>query len=489
MSNIHSEKTEEILSLTLIEAGRRIRSGALSAVEAVGAAFARIGATAGLNTFITLDEAGAYRAAAAVDARLARGETVGALAGIPVAVKDNLSTKGLRTTCASRFLENYVPPFDAAVVERLRDADAVIVGKLNMDEFAMGSSNETSYFGPVLNPADETRVAGGSSGGSAAAVAARQVFGSLGTDTGGSIRQPAAYCGAVGLKPTYSAVSRFGAVAFASSLDQVGPLTRTVADNAALFSVIAGHDRRDATSAPDYQFLGYPRWESLKGRRVGVVKEFFGAGLSAGVRERIERALAVFESLGASPVEVSIKTFDAALATYYILSCAEAASNLARFDGIKYGCRADADGLSDLYYRTRTEGFGAEVKRRIMMGNYVLSSGYYDAYYLKASKLRTLIKADFDRAFSVCEILAGPTAPTTAFPVGRRVSDPAENYLTDVYTVPVNIAGLPALSVPCGRDGGGLPVGLQLIAPARAEDRLFSFAQCFEDETGGGERL
>lgn len=471
----------DLLKLSLIEVKNAIAEKRVSATEVTKAALDRIDEASELNAVLTVDREGALAAAAAADEKLSRGESAGRLGGVPVLVKDNISTRGVRTTCASKFIENYVPPFDATVVKKLKEAGAVILGKTNMDEFAMGSSNENSAFGFVRNAVDPTRVPGGSSGGSASAVAAFEAYGSLGSDTGGSIRQPASFCGVVGLKPTYSAVSRYGLIAFASSLDQIGPLTRTVADNALLFDVIAGHDPMDSTSSPEK--IDYTDYEiGVKGMTIGIPKEFFAKDFSSVVREKVMDAAAFYEKSGAKLKDVSISSFDAALATYYVLACAEASSNLARFDGVKYGERVEGADYIDSYYRSRTAGFGAEVKRRIMIGNYVLSSGYYDAYYLKASKVRTKIKADFDAALRGCDLLLGPTSPTTAFEIGKKVKDVTETYMSDIFTVPVNIAGLPAISIPCGTDGQGLPIGLQLIGRAFGERTLFGAAEAFEKE-------
>ena len=471
----------DLLKLSLIEVKNAIAEKRVSATEVTKAALDRIDEASELNAVLTVDREGALAAAAAADEKLSRGESAGRLGGVPVLVKDNISTRGVRTTCASKFIENYVPPFDATVVKKLKEAGAVILGKTNMDEFAMGSSNENSAFGFVRNAVDPTRVPGGSSGGSASAVAAFEAYGSLGSDTGGSIRQPASFCGVVGLKPTYSAVSRYGLIAFASSLDQIGPLTRTVADNALLFDVIAGHDPMDSTSSPEK--IDYTDYEiGVKGMTIGIPKEFFAKDFSPVVREKVMDAAAFYEKSGAKLKDVSISSFDAALATYYVLACAEASSNLARFDGVKYGERVDGADYIDAYYKSRTAGFGAEVKRRIMIGNYVLSSGYYDAYYLKASKVRTKIKADFDAALRGCDLLLGPTSPTTAFEIGKKVKDVTETYMSDIFTVPVNIAGLPAISIPCGTDGQGLPIGLQLIGRAFGERTLFGAAEAFEKE-------
>lgn len=473
----------DLIKLTLTEVRDAIAGKKVSSREVTEAVYKRIEETSDLNTFITLCRESALKAADLADARIARGEKLGALEGVPIVLKDNISLEGERLTCGSKFLDNYIAPFDATVAKKLKAAGAVIVGKANMDEFAMGSSNENSAYGPVKNAVDPTRVPGGSSGGSASSVAAFEAYGALGSDTGGSIRQPAALCGVVGLKPTYSTVSRYGLVAFASSLDQIGPLTRTVRDNAELFNVIAGHDPLDSTSADrEENYLDYV--PEIKGRTIGLPKEFFGREYSAEVKESVLAAAKIYEKAGAKLKDVSIGSFDAAIATYYVLACAEATSNLARFDGIKYGVRADgAKDYIDVYYRSRTQGFGAEVKRRIMTGNYVLSSGYYDAYYLKASKVRTKIKNDFDAALADCDVLLGPTSPTTAFELGKKVTDVTETYLADVFTVPVNIAGNPAISIPCGFDGNRLPIGLQLIGKSYGERTLFSMAEAFEKET------
>lgn len=473
----------DLIKLTLTEVRDAIAGKKVSSREVTEAVYKRIEETSDLNTFITLCRESALKAADLADARIARGEKLGALEGVPIVLKDNISLEGERLTCGSKFLDNYIAPFDATVAKKLKAAGSVIVGKANMDEFAMGSSNENSAYGPVKNAVDPTRVPGGSSGGSASSVAAFEAYGALGSDTGGSIRQPAALCGVVGLKPTYSTVSRYGLVAFASSLDQIGPLTRTVRDNAELFNVIAGHDPLDSTSADrEENYLDYV--PEIKGRTIGLPKEFFGREYSAEVKESVLAAAKIYEKAGAKLKDVSIGSFDAAIATYYVLACAEATSNLARFDGIKYGVRAEgAKDYIDVYYRSRTQGFGAEVKRRIMTGNYVLSSGYYDAYYLKASKVRTKIKNDFDAALADCDVLLGPTSPTTAFELGKKVTDVTETYLADVFTVPINIAGVPAISIPCGFDRNRLPIGLQLIGKSYGERTLFSMAEAFEKET------
>ncbi len=454
----------------------------LSATEATRACLDRIKATEDLNNFITVCEDEALKAAAAADARRKAGER-GGLLGVPIAVKDNISTRGVKTTCASAFLSDYVPPFDATAVDKLKAAGAVIVGKTNMDEFAMGSTNENSHFGAAHNAADVTRVTGGSSGGSANAVAARQVFAALGSDTGGSIRQPASYCGTVGLKPTYSAVGRYGLIAFASSLDQIGPFARTSEDALRVLGTIAGKDSRDSTST-DKLDLPDKLAGKVKGRTFGVADELL-SGAASDVKTAFERTIALLEDNGAKIKKVKLGSVDAALAVYYVISSAEAASNLARFDGVKYGRRASGyRDIAELYTLSRTEFFGDEVKRRIMIGNYVLSSGYYDAYYLKASKIRTVIKREFDAALGCCDAILSPTAPTVAPKIGAQV-DPAATYLSDVYTVPVNIAGLPAVSVPVGRSADGMPIGVQAIGKAFCDGDLLDTARAIETVTEG----
>jgi aspartyl-tRNA(Asn)/glutamyl-tRNA(Gln) amidotransferase subunit A len=435
-----------------------------------------------LNAFITIDREGAMHRAAAMDAGIRNAVREKPLAGIPVAIKDNLCTEGIRTTCASRILDNYVPPYTATAVKKLQDAGAIIVGKTNLDEFAMGSSTENSAFGPVHNPHNEAYVPGGSSGGSAVAVAAGHVPVSLGSDTGGSIRQPASFCGVVGLKPTYGRVSRYGLVAFASSLDQIGPLATSVGDAARMLRVIAGHDRYDSTSAnvavPDYR--GALTGE-VKGLRVGVPPECFGEGLDGEVREKVEAAIRRLEERGAQIVEISLPHTKYVIAVYYIVATAEASSNLARYDGVRYGFRAeDARTLSEMYRRTRNLGFGAEVKRRIMLGTFALSSGYYDAYYEKAQRVRQMLVNDFDEAFKKCDVIATPTAPTPPFRIGEKTDDPLAMYLGDIFTVTINLAGVPAISIPCGHSNAGLPIGFQLIGSHFDESRLLNAAYAFE---------
>ena len=465
-----------------------IRSGEVTAQAVCESVFSAIAQQdPDINAYITLDEENALEQAAHVDRRIAQGENIGPLAGIPVALKDLICTKDLLTTCGSKILPNFVPPYDATVTTRLREADAIIPGKLNMDEFAMGSSNENSAYGPVRNPHNTGRVAGGSSGGSAAAVAASETVLALGSDTGGSIRQPASFCGVVGLKPTYGRVSRYGLVAYASSLDQIGPLGRDVRDTALLYDVIAGHDRHDSTSA-DLPFE--PTLPALQNGvdnlTIGIPTEYFSDGLDADVRQCVEEGIARLEAAGAKTRDVSLPVAghpEYVIATYYIVATGEASSNLSRFDGVKYGLRVEGDDLVDTYSRTRSEGFGDEVKRRIMLGTYALSAGYYDAYYLKAQRVRTLIKQDFEQAFESCDLLVAPVAPTAAFEIGEKVDDPLQMYLSDIYTVAVNLAGLPGISVPCGRTSDGLPVGLQLLAPPFEEQRLFRAAYVVEQST------
>lgn len=473
----------ELLNLSLAEAAERIRTGETTSVEVVKAVLAQIEATEALNALTLVDAEGALAQAAAIDAKIASGESVGRLAGVPIVVKDNICVKGMRTTCASEILSNFVPPYDATVIERLKAEDAVFVGKANMDEFAMGSSSETSFYGAPRNPVDPARVTGGSSGGSAVAAAAHQCYASLGTDTGGSIRQPASFCGCVGLKPTYGTVPRFGVVAYASSLDQVGPFARSVGDVALMMDVIAGHDPRESTSLdiPKLDYMSYKE-RDLKGKKVGYVAEFFDKLSDPDVKRVMADSVRTLESLGAEIVPVSMPSLDYAIAAYYIIASAEAASNLARYDGVKYGYRAPKfDDVVDLYYKTRSQGFGSEVKRRIMLGNFVLSSGYFDAYYIKALKVQTLIQREFDRVFADCDFIMSPVAPTPAFKIGEKTDDPIAMYLGDVYTVPVNIAGITAISLPVGKSESGLPVGLQLMADKCREPDLLGAAKAIEE--------
>lgn len=440
-----------------------------------------------LHSFLTVIADHALAQARQVDAQIAAGEEVGILAGIPIALKDNLCTKGIRTTCGSKVLENFIPPYESTVTQRLADAGAVFLGKTNLDEFAMGSSTENSAYQVTANPWDLERVPGGSSGGSAAAVAANECVVALGSDTGGSIRQPASLCGVVGLKPTYGLVSRYGLVAYASSLDQIGPFGQQVEDAAILLNAIAGYDPKDSTSLkvsiPDYAKVLKPNLERRSIRRIGVIKETFGEGLDPVVEAVVEKAIKQLQELGAEIQVISCPQFRYGLPTYYIIAPSEASSNLARYDGVKYGLRSDDSNLMSMYTKTRAEGFGAEVKRRIMIGTYTLSAGYYDAYYLKAQKVRTLIKQDFENAFNQVDVLVCPTAPTTAFKAGEKTDDPLSMYLSDLMTIPVNLAGLPGMSIPCGFDEAGLPIGLQLIANVLREDLLFEVAYAYEQAT------
>jgi aspartyl-tRNA(Asn)/glutamyl-tRNA(Gln) amidotransferase subunit A len=479
-----------LADLTGHELAERFAAGEATAVAAAEAALERIQATDDvLHAFLTVTGEQALADARAVDAARERGEPLGPLAGVPLALKDVLVTKGVRTTAGSRILEEFVPPYDATVVERLRRARAVIVGKTNMDEFAMGSSTENSGFGPTRNPWDPSRVPGGSSGGSAAAVASGQAALGIGTDTGGSIRQPAALCGVVGVKPTYGLVSRYGLIAFASSLDQVGPFGRDVRDAATLLEAIAGHDPMDSTSIPDPPTDFTSRLEDgVAGLRVGVVKELFLEGAEPGVLSRVREGLERLERLGARLEECSLPSFEYALSAYYLIAPAECSSNLARYDGVRWGLRAkDASDVVDMMKRTRQAGFGPEVKRRIMLGTYALSAGYYDAYYGQAQKVRTLVLRELQAAWERFDLLAGPTSPTVAFPIGEKADDPLAMYLSDVFTIPVNLAGNAAVSVPAGLSDG-LPVGLQLIAPALGEAAMLRAAWAFEQDLGLGAR-
>ncbi len=475
----------DLRSLSLEQAAALLAKKETSSLELTRAALERIRATEPeIHSFITVTEESAWAQARAADERRARGET-GPLLGIPVGIKDIILTKGIRTTAGSKILGNFIAPYDATVTQRLLAAGAVCVGKLNCDEFAMGSSTENSAYQVTRNPWDRERVPGGSSGGSASAVAARQCLGTLGTDTGGSIRQPAACCGVVGIKPTYGRVSRYGVVAYASSLDQVGPLARTVAGCAHLLEVIAGHDAHDSTSVdrpvPNYA----ARLDgNIEGLRVGIPREYFVEGMQPEVEQAVRSAVGVLERLGARVGGVSLPHTEYAIPTYYLIATAEASSNLARYDGIKYGLRvAEADGLLAMYQRTRAAGFGTEVKRRIMLGTYALSAGYYDAYYVKAQKVRTLIRRDFERVFAAHDVIVTPTAPTTAFRIGEKTSDPLQMYLSDIFTISVNLAGLPGLSLPCGFDTAGMPIGLQILGRPFEEELVFQAAYAYEQAT------
>jgi aspartyl-tRNA(Asn)/glutamyl-tRNA(Gln) amidotransferase subunit A len=481
MSDLIRKDASEIAAL--------VSSGKVSAVEVAQAHLDRIAAVDGeVHAFLHVDTEGALASAAAVDAKVKAGDKLSVLAGVPLGLKDILATNGLPTTCGSRVLDGWIPPYDATVVTKLREAGVVILGKTNMDEFAMGSSTEHSAFGPTHNPWDLERIPGGSGGGSSACVSAFEAPLAIGTDTGGSIRQPAAVTGSVGVKPTYGGVSRYGIVALASSLDQAGPCARNVLDTALLHSVIAGHDPMDSTSinAPVPEVIAAAKRGDIKGMKVGVVKELGGEGYQAGVRSRFEESVALIESLGAEVVEVSCPSFPAALAAYYLILPSEASSNLAKFDGIRFGNRVGDDGtksVEQVMSETRAAGFGSEVIRRIILGTYALSAGYYDAYYGQAQKVRTLIKQDFDAAFAKVDVLISPTAPTTAFKIGEKLDDPLAMYLNDVATIPVNMAGLPGMSLPIGlAPEDNLPVGLQIIAPAMADDRLYNVGAAIERE-------
>jgi aspartyl-tRNA(Asn)/glutamyl-tRNA(Gln) amidotransferase subunit A len=474
-----------LLNSTVTELSAALAARKISSVELARLCLERIRGHRELNAFITVDESGSLEAARRADERRAKGEG-GPLLGIPIAHKDILCTRALRTTCGSRMLENYTSPYDAHVVSELERAGAVTLGKCNMDEFAMGSSSESSYFGPVRNPWAKGRVPGGSSGGSAAAVAARMVPAATGTDTGGSIRQPAALSGICGLKPTYGTVSRYGLVAFASSLDQAGPLAKSAADLALLMNAMAGFDARDSTSLerPTEDYTRSLKDQKIAGLRIGVPREYFGEGIEPGVRTAVEEAIRWFTSEGAKRVDIELPNVKLGVPVYYVIAPAEASSNLSRFDGVRYGHRASGySDLADMYARTRAEGFGAEVKRRILVGTYVLSHGYYDAYYLQAQKVRRLIVRDFQSAFERCDLILGPVAPTTAFEIGAQIEDPVKMYLGDIFTVPGSLAGLPGLSVPCGFDQSGLPVGLQLTGTYFSEAMLLGAAHRYQQAT------
>ena len=473
----------DLTRLTIAEAQAKLRKREISARELTRACLDRIAAVEPkLNAFITVTEREALEQADRADERLAsRKDDPPPLCGIPLGIKDIYATRGVKTTCASKILENFVPPFDATVIAKLRAEGAVFVGKANMDEFAMGSSTENSAFGPTRNPYDLARVAGGSSGGSAAAVAACECLASLGTDTGGSIREPASFCGVVGIKPTYSRVSRYGVIAYASSLDQVGPFARTVRDAAIMLRSLAGIDPNDSTCSarpvPDYEraLTG-----DVKGLRIGVPKEYFVEGMQPEVEKAVREALANLEKAGARTVDISLPHTPYAIAAYYLVATAEASANLARYDGIRYGLRVPAENNIELYEKSRALGFGAEVKRRIMLGTFALSAGYYDAYYLKGQKVRTLIRRDFERAFEMCDVVMAPVAPTTAFKLGEKTDDPLTMYLSDIFTISVNLAGLPGISIPCGYDGAGLPIGLQIIGAPFSEEMMFRVGDAYE---------
>ncbi len=473
----------ELLSLSAVALSAAIREGKTSAPEAMKAVLEQIHRTEEIyHCYVTIDRDGALKRAEMAQRRIEAGELTGPLAGVPMAVKDNLCTEGMRTTCSSRILEQYVPTFTARAVENLEDAGAVLIGKTNMDEFAMGSTTETSWYGPTRNPRSPEHVPGGSSGGSAAAVAAGECFFALGSDTGGSIRQPAGYCGVVGMKPTYGTVSRYGLVAYGSSLDQIGPLTGNVSDCAAVLEVIASHDPRDSTSVErqDTDFTNALTTD-VTGMKIGIPRDYLGEGLDPEVKAAVLRAAAVLREQGAMVEEFDLGLVQYAIPTYYTIAAAEASSNLERFDGIKYGYRAPGDmGLHAMYKKTRSQGFGPEVKRRIMLGSFVLSSGYYDAYYLKALKVKAMIRSAFDQAFAEYDLILGPVAPTTAPRLGESLADPIRMYLGDIYTISANLAGLPGICVPCGRDAGGLPIGLQLVGDCFQEKKILRAAFTYE---------
>lgn len=473
----------ELPFLSIGQASRLIKKKEISPLELTESVLDRITKLDGeLNSYITVMGEKALESARRAGEEISSGSYRGPLHGIPLGLKDIFVMKGVPATCGSKMLENFFPPYDATVTKKLLDAGAVIVGKNNMDEFAMGSSTETSYFGPSKNPWDTARVPGGSSGGSAAATAASLCLGSIGTDTGGSIRQPASFCGVVGMKPTYGRVSRFGMIAFASSLDQAGPITKTVEDTALLLNAISGHDPRDSTCVntpvPDYtQSLK----DSIKGMKIGVPGEYFIPGMDREVEEAAKKAIALVGDLGGNIIEISLPHTEYAVLTYYIIAPSEASSNLARYDGVKYGYRtADAETLRDMYFKTRAEGFGYEVKRRIMLGTYALSAGYYDAYYLKAQRVRTLIKRDFEEAFEKVDVIMAPTAPEVAFRFGEKTDDPIKMYLSDVLTIPCNIAGLPGISIPCGFSSNGLPIGIQVLGKPFDEGAVIHVAHAYE---------
>ena len=479
----------EIQKLTAVSLGKKIKEKEISVREALDAVFAQIDQTEDrYHAYVTLDKEGAYKQADAVQEKIDKGELTGALAGVPVAIKDNMCTKGLLTTCSSKILENYIPTYTASAVQNLTDAGCVIIGKTNMDEFAMGSTTETSYYGVTRNPHNPDHVPGGSSGGSAAAVALNECFFALGSDTGGSIRQPSAFCGITGMKPTYGTVSRYGLIAYGSSLDQIGPMTKNVTDCAAVLETIASYDKKDSTSMKreKYDFTS-ALVRDVKGLRIGLPKDYFGEGLDSEVKAAIFKAAETFRRMGAIVEEFDLGLVQYAIPAYYIIAPAEASSNLERFDGVKYGYRTkEYSDLHSMYKKTRSEGFGSEVKRRIMLGSFVLSSGYYDAYYLKALKTKALIKQEFDKAFEKYDIILAPAAPTTAPLLGSSLQDPIKMYLSDIYTISANLAGIPGLSIPCGKDKMGLPIGMQLLGGCFQEKTLlcagFAYEKAREEE-------
>lgn len=473
----------DLMSMTAVELGKKIKAGEVTVMEATEAALARIEALdSDYNCFVTVDAEGARKQADEIQKKIDAGELTGPLAGVPVAIKDNMCTKGLLTTCSSKILSNFHPTYTAEAVVQLEKAGAVIVGKTNMDEFAMGSTTETSYYGETKNPWDVSKVPGGSSGGSAAAVAVEEVPYALGSDTGGSIRQPAAFCGVTGIKPTYGRVSRYGLIAYGSSLDQIGPLAKDVTDCATILEIISTHDAKDSTSVDrtDTDFTS-ALVDDVKGMKIGIPRDYFGEGIDPDVKEQVLAAAKTLEEKGAVVEEFDLSLVEYAIPAYYIIASAEASSNLERFDGVKYGYRTEEyTDLHNMYKKTRSEGFGAEVKRRIMLGSFVLSSGYYDAYYIKALKTKALIKQAFDKAFETYDVILGPVAPTTALTLGESLSDPLKMYLGDIYTVSVNLAGLPGISLPCGFDRNGMPVGMQLLGNAFDEKTIIRAAYAFE---------
>lgn len=476
-----------ILDMTAVSLGAAIKNKEVTVLEATEAVLAQIEAKESeYHCYVTVDREGALAAAERIQKKIDAGELTGPLAGVPVAIKDNMCTEGMLTTCSSKILGNFVPTFSSEAVLNLQKAGAVILGKTNMDEFAMGSTTETSAFGVTKNPRNPEHVPGGSSGGSAAAVAAQECFYALGSDTGGSIRQPASYCGVVGLKPTYGTVSRYGLIAYGSSLDQIGPLCKDVTDCATIMEIIATHDPKDSTSVQrdDTDFTG-ALVDDVKGMKIGIPRDYFGEGLDPEVKEAVLAAAKVLEAKGAIVEEFDLSLVEYAIPTYYTIAAAEASSNLERFDGIKYGYRTEEyEGLHNMYKKSRSEGFGPEVKRRIMLGSFVLSSGYYDAYYLKALRVKALIKKAFDEAFAKYDVILGPVAPTTAPKLGASLSDPIKMYLSDIYTISVNLAGLPGLSIPCGMDSKGLPIGLQMIGDCFSEKKLIRAAFAYEQARG-----
>ncbi len=477
----------DLLNMSAVELAEAIKAGKTSAVDAMEAVIAQIEKEeSDLNCYVTFDKEAARKAAKEAQDKIEAGTLTGPLAGVPFAIKDNMCTKGVLTTCSSKILENFIPQFDSEAVKRLIDAGAVIVGKTNMDEFAMGSTTETSYYGATKNPRNKEHVPGGSSGGSAAAVAANECFAALGSDTGGSIRQPASYCGVVGMKPTYGTVSRYGLIAYGSSLDQIGPLCKDVTDCATIMEVIAAHDPKDSTSVEreDTDFTS-ALVDDVKGLKIGIPRDYFGDGLDGEVKEAVLNVAKTLESKGAIVEEFDLSLVEYAIPTYYTIAAAEASSNLERFDGVKYGYRAsDYEGLHNMYKKTRSEGFGPEVKRRIMLGSFVLSSGYYDAYYLKALRVKAMIKKAFDEAFAKYDLIICPVAPTTAPKLGSSLSDPIKMYLSDIYTISVNLAGLPGISLPCGKDSKGLPIGVQMIGDCFKEKNLIRAAYSYEQARG-----